>query len=115
LAIIITARHWNAQYEWYAHHRYALDAGISPSIADAIAANKRPSSMQPDEETVYNFCTELLTAKQVGDKTFASAKSTLGERGVMDLIAVMGYYHFVSMVLNVDRYPLPEGVKPPLK
>src|SRR5262249_6222530 len=110
-----TARHWNAQYEWYAHHRYALEAGVSPAIADAIAANKRPNSMQPEEEAVYNFCTELLTTKQVSDKTFVAAKNALGERGVMDLIAVMVYSHFVSMVLNVDRYPLPEGVTPPLQ
>jgi 4-carboxymuconolactone decarboxylase len=115
LAIIITARHWNSQFEWYAHHRYALDAGVSPAIADAVAAGKRPASMQPDEEAVYSFCTELLTTKQVSDKTFDAAVKTLGERGVMDLIGVMGYYHFVSMVLNVDRYPLPEGAKPELK
>ncbi|SRR5579883_593154 len=115
LAIIITARHWNSQFEWYAHHRYALEAGLNPAIADAIAANKRPASMQPDEEAVYNFCTELLASKQVSDATFAGAKSVLGERGVVDLIGVVGYYHFVSMVLNVDRYPLPEGVKPELK
>jgi len=115
LAIIITARYWNSQFEWYAHHRYALEAGVSPSIADAIAAGKRPASMQPDEEAVYSFCTELLATKQVSDKTFDAAAKTLGERGVMDLIGVMGYYHFVSMVLNVDRYPLPEGAKPELK
>jgi 4-carboxymuconolactone decarboxylase len=115
LAIIITARFWDAQFEWYAHHRYALEAGVSPATADAIAAKKRPASMQPDEEAVYDFCTELLATKQVSDKTFDAAKKTLGERGVMDLIAVMGYYHFVSMVLNVDRYPLPDGAKPELK
>jgi 4-carboxymuconolactone decarboxylase len=115
LAIILTARYWNSQFEWYAHHRYALEAGLSPAIADAVAARKRPASMQPDEESVYNFCTELLNTKQVSDATFNAAKKTLGERGVMDLIAVVGYYHFVSMVLNVDRYPLPEGAKPELK
>jgi len=114
LAIIITARHWSAQFEWYAHYRYALDAGLGRSIADAIAAGKRPAGMQPDEEAVYNFCTELLNTKHVSDPTFDAAKKTLGERGVMDLIGVLGYYEFVSMVLNVDRYPLPEGVKPPL-
>ena len=115
MAIILTARHWNSQFEWYAHHRYALEAGLSPAIVDAIAAEKRPAAMQADEEAVYNFCTELFGTKQVSDQTFAAAKATLGERGVVDLIAVLGYYHFVSMVLNVDRYPLPEGVKPELK
>jgi 4-carboxymuconolactone decarboxylase len=115
MAIIITGRHWNAQFEWYAHAKYALDAGLSQSIIDAIALKKRPSSMQPDEAAIYDFCTELLDTKQVSDKTFDSVKKSFGERGVVDLMAVIGYYEFVSMVLNVDRYPLPDGVKPPLK
>ncbi len=115
LAILITARHWNAQFEWHAHRRYAMEAGVSPALADAIAAGKRPASMQPDEEAVYNFCTELLNTKQVSDKTFHAAVKTVGERGVVDLIGVLGYYELVSMLLNVDRYPLPEGVAPPLK
>ena len=114
-AIILTARSWSSQFEWYAHRRYALDAGLSAGIVDAVAAGKRPSGMQPDEEAVYNFCQELLNTKNVSDATFQAAIGKLGERGVVDLIGVMGYYHLVSMLLNVDRYPLPEGVKPELK
>ena len=71
--------------------------------------------MQPDEEAVYNFCTELLTTKQVSDRTFQAAKDRFGERGVVDLIGVTGYYQLVSMLLNVDRHPLPDGVQPELK
>ena len=114
-AIIMTARFWTSQYEWYAHRRYALEAGLSPAVVEAVAAGKRPTSMQPDEEVVYNFCNEMLSTKQVSDATFQSALGKLGERGVVDLIGVMGYYHLVSMLLNVDRYPLPEGAKPELK
>jgi 4-carboxymuconolactone decarboxylase len=115
LAIIITARHWTSNYEWYAHRRAAEQAGLSATIVDAIAAGKRPAAMQPDEEAVYTFCTELLTTKQVSDATFQAAKDRFGERGIVDLIGVSGYYGFVSMLLNVDRYPLPEGVEPQLQ
>jgi 4-carboxymuconolactone decarboxylase len=115
LAIIITARYWSSQYEWYAHHRAALAAGLSPAIADAIAAGKRPTGMQPDETAVYTFCSELLNTKQVSDATFLAAKDAVGEKGVVDLIGVMGWYHVVSMLLNVDRYPLPDGAQPELK
>jgi 4-carboxymuconolactone decarboxylase len=115
LGIIITGRYWTAQFEWNAHKRAALAAGVSPAIVDAIAAGKRPASMQPDEEAVYNFGTELLRTKQVSDATFQAATTALGERGVVDLISVMGYYQLVSMLLNVDRYPLGDGVKPELK
>jgi 4-carboxymuconolactone decarboxylase len=113
-AIIITARHWTAQYEWYAHKRAALEAGLSPAIVDAVMAGRRPSSMQPDEETIYKFSDELLTTKQVSDGTFQAAVKAFGERGVVDLIGVIGYYQLVSMILNVDQYPLPDGAKPEL-
>ena len=115
LAIITTGRYWNAQYEWYAHKRLALQAGVTQATVDAIAAGKRPPSMTADEEIVYNFCAELLNTKQVSDATFNAAKARLGERGVVDLMGVMGYYHLVSMLLNVDRYPLPQGATPELK
>ena len=115
LAIIITARYWTAQYEWTAHRRLALQAGVSTEIADAIAAGKRPSSLEPDEEIVYNFCNEILNTKQVSDATYKAAVDKLGERGVVDLTALVGYYQFVSMILNLDRYPLPDGVKPELQ
>jgi 4-carboxymuconolactone decarboxylase len=115
LAIIITARYWTSQYEWQAHHRAALQAGLGPSIADAIAQGKRPVGMEKDEEAVYNFCSELLNTKQVGDATYKAVRDAVGERGVVDLIGVMGWYHTVSMLLNTDRYPLPEGTQPELK
>jgi 4-carboxymuconolactone decarboxylase len=115
LAIIITARHWTSHYEWYAHRRAAANQGLNPAIIEAIAAGKRPTGMAADEEAFYDFCTELLTNKQVSDSTFQAAKDKFGERGVVDLIGVTGYYQVVSMLLNVDRYPLPDGVQPELK
>jgi len=115
LAIIITARHWTSHFEWYAHRRAAQQNGVSPATIEAIAAGRRPTTMQPDEEVVYNFCTELLTNKQVSDQTFQATKEKFGERGVVDLIGVTGYYQIVSMLLNVDRYPLPDGVKAELQ
>ena len=115
LAIIITARHWTSHYEWYAHRRAAANQGLNPAFIEAIAAGKRPTGMAADEEAVYNFCTELLTNKQVSDATFQAAKDKFGERGVVDLIGVTGYYQLVSMLLNVDRYPLPDGVQAELK
>ena len=115
LAIIMTARFWTSQYEWYAHRRAALTAGLSPAVIDAIAVGKRPASMQPDEEAVYNFGNEMLRTKQVSDAAFKSVVDKFGERGAVDLTGVMGYYCFVSMMLNIDRYPLPDGAKPELQ
>jgi 4-carboxymuconolactone decarboxylase len=115
LAILVTARHWTAQYEWQAHHRSALQAGLSPAICDAIAQGRRPASMQKDEQALYDFVSELLNTKQVSDATFAAAKNVFGERGIVDIIAVTGWYNIVSMMLNVDRYPVAEGTQPELQ
>lgn len=115
LAILVTARHWTSQFEWYAHNRAAQQAGLSPAICDAIAEGRRPTGMKPDEEAVYSFASELLEKKQVSDGTFQAIKDQLGERGLVDLVGIMGWYGTVSMFLNVDRYPLPDGVAPPLK
>jgi 4-carboxymuconolactone decarboxylase len=114
-AIIITGRYWNAQFEWYVHKQAALAAGLSPAVIDALAAGNRPTGMDHDETTIYDFTTELMSKKTVSDKTFQAAKSAFGEQGIVDLIAVVGYYDLVSMTLNVDGYPLPDGVKPELK
>jgi 4-carboxymuconolactone decarboxylase len=114
MAIIITASTWRSQYEWYAHRRAAADAGLNESIIQAIAKQTRPASMSAEEKAVYDFCTELLTKHEVSDATFGAAKEKFGERGIVDLMGVMGHYTVVSMMLNVDRYPLPEGAKPEL-
>jgi 4-carboxymuconolactone decarboxylase len=115
MAIIMTGRFWNAQYEWYAHKKLALEAGLSPAIVDAIAAGKRPTGMQPDETAIYNFVNELLQKKEVSDASFAAVTKLYGEKGAVDLTSVMGYYCFVSLILDIDRYPLPDGAKPELK
>jgi 4-carboxymuconolactone decarboxylase len=114
LAIITTARHWSCQYEWFAHHRLALEAGLDPAIGEDIAQGRRPGRMSPDEAIVYDFSRELHQTQGVSDATYTAALERFGERGVMDLIAVNGYYVLVSMTLNVDRTPLPGGAPPPL-
>ena len=115
MAIIITARYWTAQYEWYAHKRAALDAGLNPAIVEAIQNGRRPAAMSKEEDIVYTFCNEVLTTKHASDATFAATKGAFGEKGVVDLMGVMSWYQMVSMLLNVDRYPLPDGVQPELK
>jgi 4-carboxymuconolactone decarboxylase len=114
LAIMVTARHWTCQYEWFAHHRLALEAGLDPAIGADIAQGRRPAKMDADETIVYNLSRELHETQGVSDATFKAARERFGERGIVDLIAVNGFYGLVSMALNVDRTPLPEGEKLPL-
>jgi 4-carboxymuconolactone decarboxylase len=115
MAILMAARHWTAHYEWYAHKSAALSAGLPPDIVAAIAAGERPRSMQPSEAALHRFSSELLETKRVSDETFAAAKAAFGEQGVADIIFTLGYYSMVSMLLNVDEHPLPDGVAPELR
>ncbi len=111
LAIIMTARRWTAQFEWYAHRRFALDAGVDPMVADAIARGERPD-LDEDARAVYEFVTQLLDVGTVQDEAFAAVVDRWGKPGAIDLIGVVGYYCLVSFVLNVDRYPVPGGRLP---
>ena len=112
-AILITARFWGSKYEWYAHKPLAVKGGLAEAIAGDLAQNKRPANMKPDEEVVYDFCTVLHRQHFVDDELFHRARQTLGEQGLIDLIAVSGFYSAVSMVLNVAEIPIPPGEKSP--
>jgi len=115
MAIMVTARFWTSQYEWHAHCKLALDAGLDPIVAQDIAEGRRPATMDADEAIIYDFSRELHESHEVSDSTYQRALDRFGERGVFDLIAVNGFYSLVSMCLNTDRTPLPEGIPPPLK
>ena len=114
LAILVTARNWTSQYEWVAHHKLALEGGLDPKIAEDIAQGRRPAGMDEDETLVYEFSRELQQTQGVSDAMYARAVARFGERGVVDLISVNGFYVLVSMCLNVDRTPVPPGTPLPL-
>ena len=107
--IIITARHFTQQYEWYVHYPIAIKEGVSRDVADAIADGRRPAGMSADEELIHDFCTELLRNQSVSDATYARALSRFGDQGVIEMVSVVGYYTFQSMVLNTARTPVPPG------
>lgn len=115
MAILVTARHHASQYEWYAHHKLAMENGLDPAVSKAIAEGRRPDRMGPDETLVYDFSTALHTEHGVSDPTYQAVLDRFGERGVVDLIAVNGFYCLVSFMLNVDRTPLPAGEPLPLR
>ncbi|HXC57586.1 MAG TPA: hypothetical protein VNU97_19960 [Rhizomicrobium sp.] len=114
-AILITARHWTSQFEWYAHYPLAMKAGLEAGVAASLAAGERPGGMSPDEAAIYDFSTSLHATGTVDDAVYARVLNRFGEKGVIDLIAVNGYYDLVSMTLNVARVTVPAGTLPPLK
>ncbi|MDP6707556.1 MAG: carboxymuconolactone decarboxylase family protein [Alphaproteobacteria bacterium] len=114
LAILITARHWTAQYEWYAHARIAREAGIDAAVIEAIAKRERPPLDTEEAEIIYDFCTENYATHRVGDGLYARAVDAFGEKGVAELVGIMGYYTLVAMTLNVFELSVPEGEPEPL-
>ncbi len=115
LAILVTARAWSSQFEWYAHHRMALDAGLDPAIAEAVAEGRRPNGMSPDEALVHNFARSLLASGGASLEMTDAVRERFGEGGLVDLTGAVGFYCLISLVLNVARVPVPDGVEPPLK
>lgn len=114
LAILMTARAWTAQYEWYAHAPIAQKEGLDDAIINAVAARKRPRFKRADERVVYNFVNDLLTKHKVSKANFDAAKKRLGNDGVVELVVLCGHYTNIAMVLNTFDMTVPGG-KNPLK
>ena len=115
MAILMTAQAWGAQYEWYAHAPLAVKAGLDPSVVAAIGAGRKPENMKDDEAIAWEFTTQLRRDHSVDDPTYARALEKFGEPGIIDLIAVNGYYDVVSMTLNVARVKPPAEAEMPFK
>jgi 4-carboxymuconolactone decarboxylase len=114
-AILIIGRQWRSQVEWFAHAPIAAKAGLSPDIIAELKASKRPSNMAEDEALVYDFVTELTTAKKVSDQTFARAKKVFNDQQIVDLTAVAGNYVMVAMMLAMAEQSVPPDKEEPFK
>jgi 4-carboxymuconolactone decarboxylase len=113
-AILLTARQWTAQYEWFAHYPLALKAGLDAKILGDVSAGRRPDNMRDDEAALYDFVTALYRDKKVTDPVYKAAVDKFGERGVMDIIGIIGYYDLVSMTLITMQAGAPNDSVPPL-
>jgi len=115
MVILITARRWTNQFEWFVHSPLALEAGLAPAVLEAIAHGRRPSPMTDDETCAYDVCDEMFRTCGVSDATYAHAIDCLGEQGLVDLLGVAGYFTTMSIVLNVARTPAPGSGTEPLR
>lgn len=111
LVILITAREWTQDYEWYVHYPIAIKAGIKPEVAAAIADGRRPEGLSEDEQIVYDFSLELHRNKRVSDPTFARAEKRFGKKGVVDLTGINAYYTLLAMQMNAAQYQVPKDAK----
>jgi 4-carboxymuconolactone decarboxylase len=108
-AILVTAKLWHAQYEWFAHVPQAERAGVKPATIRELHQGRPPKSAPRDEQAIYDFVQELYKTRRVSDKTFKRVSAILGEAATVEFVGILGYYVLISMILNVFRMPLPEG------
>jgi 4-carboxymuconolactone decarboxylase len=109
MVILLTARRWRQDYEWWTHAPLARAAGLPGAIIDAIAAGTPPPGLEPDEALVAELCAALHRDARLSDGLYARAVAALGEQGVIDLIGAVGYYTTLAMIMNVTRTSLPDG------
>lgn len=112
LAILLTARVWSQGFEWHHHRIIAEKAGLSGAIIDAIAEGRRPDAMVEDEAAVHDFIAELHKNRSVSEPTYQKALKLFGEKGIVDMTGISGYYSLLAMLMNVAGTPNPEGGKP---
>lgn len=114
LAIILTGKHWTAQFEFWAHARLAREAGVPEAVIEAVRTGATPEFESDAYRAVYEFVTEYFATNRVSDATYQQAVAALGEGGVVDLIGLVGYYGLVSFTLNVFEVTVPDGESEPL-
>jgi 4-carboxymuconolactone decarboxylase len=108
-AILVTAKLWQAQFEWFAHVPMAERAGVKKQTMRELQRGIVPKSAAADERAIYDFVKELYRTNRVSDKNFARVHETLGTTGTIELVGILGYYALISMILNVFRMAPPEG------
>ena len=115
LAILVTGAYWQAGFEWHVHAPIGLAAGLDPAAVEQIRIGGEPRLTNDDEIAVYRLSRELLTTRRVSGETYAFAEKVLGERALVDLVGVLGYYGLISMTINAFEVPLPAGAQEPFE
>jgi 4-carboxymuconolactone decarboxylase len=108
-AILVTARLWRAQYEWFAHVPQAERAGVKAETIRDLHKGRVPKAAPKDERAIYDFIQELYKTRRVSDKTFARVRTLLGDAATVEFVGILGYYALISMILNVFRMSPPPG------
>lgn len=114
LAILVCARHWTSHHEWTSHKKIALDAGLDPNIITAIAGRQSPVFHDVDEEVVYLISHELLESSRLSPASYEQGVRTLGQQGLTELVALLGYYSMVALTLNAFELGVPDNIAPEL-
>lgn len=112
IAICTVGAHWKSEFEFWAHRRMAIEAGVAESAMDALAAGETPSFEDDAERLVYEWASSLVTTGHTSQEHYDALAAAVGVDAVIDLTLTCGYYCQVSFLLNAFDVQLPEGVTP---
>jgi 4-carboxymuconolactone decarboxylase len=115
LAILVMGAYWQAGFEWFVHAPIGVKAGLDAVAVEAIRNGATPALTKDDERAVYAFSRELLTDRRVSAETYAFAEKSLGQRALVDLVGVLGYYGLISMTIKAFEVPVPPGEQEPFE
>ena len=109
-AILCTARWWRASYEWHVHAPIAEKEGVAAETIRDLRAGRTPKKLSKQERAIYDLVAELYKTRRVSDRTYKRAQALFGDAGMIDLVAILGYYALVAMMLDVfQALPPPEA------
>ncbi|MBN6042205.1 carboxymuconolactone decarboxylase family protein [Amycolatopsis sp. 195334CR] len=103
LSILAVASHWDSAFERHAHEPVALAAGLTEQQLAAVRAGTLPDGLDDTERAALRFVTALLRDGDADDETYAATVATLGERTVVELTTLVGYYATLALQLRVFR------------
>jgi 4-carboxymuconolactone decarboxylase len=112
LMVLIVARHWSAQYEWFAHARHARDEGLAPEMIEAIRQRRTPTFTRDDERLIYDMVTEMNESRTLSQPTYDRVLAAMGLDKTIELITAIGFYTMVAIMLNGFDAPVPGGERP---
>lgn len=115
LAILVTGAHWQSGFEWHVHAPIGIEAGLDPAAVEAIRAGDAPNLSREDEVAVYGFASEMWRDRRVSQPSYARAVAALGQKAVVELAGILGYYGLISITINAFEVPVPEGAKEPFE
>ncbi|HEX2285336.1 MAG TPA: carboxymuconolactone decarboxylase family protein [Mycobacterium sp.] len=108
LVILIVARRWDQDFEWGHHVPLARAAGVSEDVIGAVRDGVVDLTGPDDVRAVWQLVNELETHRAVSDSAFEAAVHAVGDTGVVEVIATVGYYTTLAMVMNAARTPVPD-------
>ncbi|HTX02020.1 MAG TPA: carboxymuconolactone decarboxylase family protein, partial [Acidimicrobiales bacterium] len=113
LATLLVAAEARCDYEWLMHEGLARSAGVSDEELASLREGGVPPTLSDDERLARQVVLELARQQRLGDDLLERAHHVFGERGIVELVDLVGYYQLLAMGLQVFRTPLPDGASPP--